>query len=361
MVLLDRFRVDGRAAIITGAGSGIGAASALALAEAGADVVLAARTSGQLRATADAVQAAGRRARVVVANLADLGEAPRLVAEARDAFGRLDIIVNNVGGAVPRPFLETSPDDIEQAVHFNVSTAHALLRSAASLMLDSGGGAVINMSSVAGTAAGRGLLSYGTANGALIHYTRLAAQDLAPRIRVNAIAAGTIETDATRAIAGDAALRAGIEAVTPLRRLGTAQDVAAAVVYLASPAGAYLTGTVLEVDGGLQTPATGSRYRINAPPSGTASRCDPLHTAAGPGPAPAPPLPAPALPEPAAPANTLPMPSSRSASPARPHRAWHHPRPTTPAAEKDTRVTPPPARRPTEPSDTSAAPAPGSC
>ena len=257
MVLADQFRVDGRVAIVTGAGRGIGAASAIALAEAGADVVVAARTPGELQVTAEAIEAAGRRARVVVADLADLGQAPRLVAEARDGFGRLDIVVGNVGGAAPRPFLETSTDDIEQAVHFNVSTAHALLRSAVPVMLDSGGGAAISMSSIAGAAAGRGLLSYGTAKGALIHYTRLAAQDLAPKIRVNAIAAGIVETDATRVIADNPALRAQIEASTPLRRLGTVQDIAAAVVYLASPAGAYLTGAVLEVAGGLQAPATG--------------------------------------------------------------------------------------------------------
>jgi 7-alpha-hydroxysteroid dehydrogenase len=249
--------VDGRVAIVTGARRGIGAASAIALAEAGADVVVAARTAGQLQATAEAIEAAGRRAMVVAADLADLGQAPRLVAEARDGFGRLDIIVGNVGGAVLRPFLQTSVDDIEQAVHFNVSTAHALLRSAVPVMLDGGAGASITMSSVAGVAAGRGLLSYGTAKGALIHYTWLAAQDLAPRIRVNAIAAGIIETDATRVIADDPEPRAQIEAMTPLRRLGTVQDVAAAVIYLASAAGAYLTGTVLQVAGGLESPATG--------------------------------------------------------------------------------------------------------
>ena len=249
--------MDGRVAIVTGAGRGIGAASAIALAQAGADVVVAARTQGELQATAGAVEAAGRRARVVVADLADLGQAPRLVAEARDGFGRLDIVVSNVGGAVPRPFLETTADDIEQAIHFNVATTHALLRSAVPVMLATGGGAAVSMSSMAGVAAGRGLLTYGTAKGALIHYTRLAAQDLAPRIRVNAIAAGIIETDATRVIADDPALRSQLEAGTPLRRLGTVQDIAAAVVYLASPAGAYLTGAVLEVAGGIQAPAAG--------------------------------------------------------------------------------------------------------
>jgi len=257
MTLLDRFRVDGRVAVVTGAGRGIGAAVAVALAQAGADVLLAARTPEQLRRTGEAVEATGRRAHTVVTDLADLDQGAALVASAEHAFGRLDIVVNNVGGAVPRPFLETSTGDLEIAFRFNVATTHALLRAAVPLMLISGGGAVINISSVAGISAARGLLSYGTAKGALINYTRLAAQDLAPRVRVNAIAAGTIITDATQVITDDPALRGEIEAATPLRRLGTVDDVAAGVVYLASPAGAYTTGAVLEVHGGVQVPATG--------------------------------------------------------------------------------------------------------
>ena len=110
---------------------------------------------------------------------------------------------------------------------------------------------MINISSVLALISGRGFLSYGTAKGALARYTELAAQDLAPRIRVNAIAAA-----ATEAITADPGLRSRVEAATPLRRLGTADDVAAAVLYLASPASAYLTGTVLEVHGGLQAPNT---------------------------------------------------------------------------------------------------------
>jgi 7-alpha-hydroxysteroid dehydrogenase len=256
MGILDRFRVDDRVAVVTGAGRGIGAAAAIALAEAGAHVVIAARTLDQLGATAEAIAAAGRVAHMVVADLSDLAQVRALSEASRSTFGRLDIIVNNVGGAVPQPLLDTSVEQLEEAFHFNVSTAHALVTSAVPLMLENDGGSVINISSVLALISGRGFLSYGTAKGALAHYTELAAQDLAPRIRMNAIAAGTIATSATGMITADPLLRMRVEAATPLQRLGTVQDVAAAVVYLASPAAAYLTGTVLEVHGGLQAPNT---------------------------------------------------------------------------------------------------------
>ncbi|GAA5197076.1 SDR family oxidoreductase [Rugosimonospora acidiphila] len=254
--ILDRFRLDGRVAVVTGAGRGIGAACALALAEAGADVVIAARTREQLNATAHAVEAAGRRAHPVVADLSDIDQVRGVAGAAENRFGRIDIVVNNVGGAVPKPFLDTSVEELEQAFRFNVSTAHALVTSAVPMMLQHDGGSVVNISSVMALIAGRGFLSYGVVKGALAHYTALAAQDLAPRIRVNAIAAGTIATAATGPITDDPALRTRVEAATPLRRLGTVEDVAAGVLYLASPAGSYLTGTVLEVHGGLQTPST---------------------------------------------------------------------------------------------------------
>ncbi|MBV8461943.1 MAG: SDR family oxidoreductase [Acidimicrobiales bacterium] len=250
--MLDRFRVTDRVAVVTGAGRGIGAASAVALAQAGADVVLAARTLEQLEQTAGQVRAAGRRAAVVVADLSDLDAFEGLVAEARDEFGRLDIVVNNVGGAMPAPFLDTSPRRMEQAFQFNVSTAHALLRSAVPLMLEGGGGAVVNISSAIGRVRGRGYAAYGTAKGALSHYTRLAAADLAPRIRVNAIAVGSVATSALEIVMQSDELRTAIESATPLGRLGAPEDIAAAVVYLSSPAGSYITGKILEVDGGIE-------------------------------------------------------------------------------------------------------------
>jgi 7-alpha-hydroxysteroid dehydrogenase len=207
----DLFRVDGRAAVVTGAGRGLGAAAAVALAEA-----------------------------------------------AVSAFGRLDIVVNNVGGAMPRPFLDTAPRHLSRAFEFNVATAHSLTRAAVPHLLaaaqDGATSAVINITSTVGRVAGRGYLAYGTAKAALAHYTRLAAADLAPRIRVNGIAVGAAATSALDIVVSDDGLRQQLEQSTPLARIGDPREVAAAVVYLAAPSGGYLTGKILEVDGGIQVP-----------------------------------------------------------------------------------------------------------
>ena len=253
-MILDRFAMTDKVAIVTGAGRGIGAASAVALAEAGADVLVSARTEDQLQVVASAIEAVGRRAVVVPADLSDLEAVAGLVEHAREAFGRLDVVVNNVGGAMPRPFLDTSPGRMEQAFHFNVATAHALLRPAVPLMLEHGGGSAVNISSTMGRVSGRGYVAYGTAKGALAHYTRLAAADLAPRIRVNAIAVGSVATSALDIVMQTDELREALEAGTPLKRIGQPEEIAAAVVYLASGAGAYITGKILEVDGGIESP-----------------------------------------------------------------------------------------------------------
>jgi 7-alpha-hydroxysteroid dehydrogenase len=252
--IIERFRVTDRVAIVTGAGRGIGAASAIALAEAGADVLVAARTASQLDEVAAQITAVGRRVEVVATDLSDFDAMAALADTAKKAFGRVDIVVNNMGGTMPRAFLDTSPRYLTEAFQFNVASAHALTRAAVPLMLDGDGGAVVNISSTMGHAAGRGFLAYGTAKAALAHYTRLAATDLAPRVRVNAIAVGSTATSALEIVLTDATLRTQMEQATPLKRIGDPQDIAAAVVYLSSPAGGYVTGKVVEVDGGLSRP-----------------------------------------------------------------------------------------------------------
>jgi 7-alpha-hydroxysteroid dehydrogenase len=252
-MVMERFRLDGKVAVITGAGRGIGAASALALAEAGADVVLSARTPEQLEVVAKEVEALGRRALVVPADLSDLDAVAALAGQAVEAFGRLDVVVNNVGGAMPREFLRTNTKALEEAFHFNVSTAHALTRAALPHLLASGEGSVVNISSAIGRVAGRGYSAYGTAKGALSHWTRLVAQDLAPRVRVNAIAVGSIATSALDIVVNDEGLRSQLESQTPMRTIGDPDHIAATVLFLASPAGGYVTGKIIEVDGGIQS------------------------------------------------------------------------------------------------------------
>jgi len=254
-MILDRFRLDGKVAVVTGAGRGLGAAIALAFAEAGADVLISARTEDQLREVAEQVTALGRQAHVVAADLRDLDAVAGLADAAVARFDRLDIVVNNVGGAPPTPLLDLTPKALTAAFDFNVGTAHALTRAAVPHILETAGsGSIINITSAMGRLPGRAFAAYGTAKAALAHYTRLAALDLNPRIRVNAIAPGAIHTSALEIVAADPGMRGEIEKHTPLRRLGTPEDIAAAAVYLASPAGAYLTGKVLEADGGLITP-----------------------------------------------------------------------------------------------------------
>jgi 7-alpha-hydroxysteroid dehydrogenase len=253
-MILDRFAMTDKVAIVTGAGRGIGAATAVGLAEAGADVVISARTADQLADVAKRIEGLGRTAVVVPADLSDLDAVAALVGHARLSFGRLDLVVNNVGGAMPRSFMDTTPGRLEQAFHFNVSTAHALLHPAVPLMLEGGGGSVVNISSAMGRLSGRGYLAYGTAKGALTHYTRLAAADLSPQIRVNAIAVGSVGTSALDIVMQTDELRQALETSTPLKRIGDPEEIAAAVIYLASEAGAYITGKILEVDGGIESP-----------------------------------------------------------------------------------------------------------
>ncbi len=256
MSILDRFTLPGHVAVITGAGRGIGAATAVALAEAGADVVISARNAEQLRDVAEQVTALGRRALVVPADLSDTEAAKGLVEQAMAEFGRIDTVVNNVGGTAPKEFLRTNVKYLEEAFHFNVATAHALTRAAVPSMLAdtdlSHQKSVITISSVMGRAADRGYLAYGTSKGALAHWTRLAARDLSPRIRVNGIFVGATMTSALEYVAAMPEIQQQIVDRTPLARLGEVSDIAAGILYLASPAGSYLTGKLLEIDGGVQ-------------------------------------------------------------------------------------------------------------
>jgi len=160
--------------------------------------------------------------------------------------------VNNAGGTMPRPMLDTSPGFLERSFHFNVTTAFVLSKAAAPHMLEAGSGAIVNISSAIGRLRDRGFVAYGTAKAALSHMTRLMAADLAPKVRVNGIAVGSVATSALETVLEDEALREEMIRRTPLKRLGRPEDIALCALYLASPAASFVTGKIMEIDGGLE-------------------------------------------------------------------------------------------------------------
>jgi 7-alpha-hydroxysteroid dehydrogenase len=250
-MILDRFKLTDKVAIVTGAGRGIGRGTALAFAEAGAHVVCAARSRDQIEDAAAQVRARGTRGLAVPCDVLERSQLEDLVQATLDEFGRIDILVNNAGGWPPKPALRTSEKELDAAFHFNVTTAFVLTRLIVPKMVETAGaGAVINISSVAGREVGPGFAAYGTAKAALSFLTRELAQDFAPKVRVNAIAVGSIETDALGTILNDE-IRERMVALTPLGRLGQVEDIAACALYLASPAASYVTGEIYGVNGGL--------------------------------------------------------------------------------------------------------------
>jgi 7-alpha-hydroxysteroid dehydrogenase len=251
-MVLDRFKLDGLVAVVTGAGRGIGAGCAHALAEAGADVAITARTKEQLDAVAEEIRGLGRNALVVTSDVSELESLDALVEQTVSEFGRLDIVVNNAGGSMPTGLMDTSVRMFEGAFHFNVTTAFALSKAAIPHMLENDSGAIVNISSAMGRLRDRGFVAYGTAKAALAHMTRLMAADCAPRIRVNAIAVGSVATSALEIVLTNDELRTEMVNKTPLGRLGEVDDIALAALYLASDAASFVTGKVLEVDGGLE-------------------------------------------------------------------------------------------------------------
>jgi len=245
--------LSGRVALVTGAGKGIGRACALALADAGADVALAARTAADIEAVAAEIRHRGRRALAVPTDVSDDAALDQLVLRTQAELGTVTVLVNNAGGSGPNDPQKMGSAEFAQVLSWNVAPAYSLIQKVAAGMATAGGGAVVNISSVAARYVQRRFSAYGAAKAALNQMTRNLAQDYAPRIRINAVEPGTVMTDALARFLTPERQERMLRS-TPMGRMGQPEDIAAAVTFLCSPAAGWITGQVLGVDGGVSSP-----------------------------------------------------------------------------------------------------------
>ena len=256
MSVLDLFRLDGQVALITGGGGGLGSAMARAFAEVGADVAVVGRTSASLEAVAAQVRARGRRCAMIRADLADPDSFGRIVEETLTALGGLTILCNNVGGIAgddaPKPAMETSDASWCAQIDLNLTSVWRLIKAAVPRMTR--GGVILNMSSIKAFQPNDGSAAYAVSKAALNTLTLALSKDLAPQFRVNGIAPGPVPTEKfkeVRQVTEADYPRVAREWGVPLGRLGTPDDIAATALFLASPAGSWITGPTIVVAGGM--------------------------------------------------------------------------------------------------------------
>ncbi|MEO9221332.1 MAG: SDR family NAD(P)-dependent oxidoreductase, partial [Mycobacteriaceae bacterium] len=218
--IMSTFRLDGRVALVSGAGRGIGARAALALAEAGADVAVLSRTQTQIDEVAEQVRGTGRRALAIAADASDTEATTAAVERVVSELGRLDIVVSVTGGSPPRPFLKSSDKFLTKSFESNALQGLRLARAAVPHLVSSDAASLVMISSAIGHVVGRGYVGYGAGKAALDHAVRQLAAELNPKIRVNAVSPGAVLTESLEEVAADPEFKAALEGATPLRRIG---------------------------------------------------------------------------------------------------------------------------------------------
>ena len=250
---MEQFQLDGQVAIVTGAGKGVGQGIARVLAEAGATVVGTARTESDIVKTISDIEAAGGKGVALVADAMSRPDGERVVNTTIERYGKIDILINNVGGATYARFLDITDEDFKKTFDWCVTSAFIMSQLAAPHMIEAGHGSIVNISSGSARFGIRALTAYCTAKGGLEALTRGMAQELAPKIRVNAIALGSFATDGLQYSLD---LMPGSEELmkqnTPLHRLGDVEDLGRLCVYL-STRDCYATNAIFHIDGGIES------------------------------------------------------------------------------------------------------------
>jgi 2-deoxy-D-gluconate 3-dehydrogenase len=247
--------LEGRVAIVTGGGRGIGRSVALRLAEAGADVCVTARTESQLRETADRIRACGRSALAVAADASDAAAVSRVVERARQELGGLHLLVNNAGMELAKPLLDTAEDEYDRLMATNVKSMFLFTKAAGPHFIGQKFGRIVNMASVGAFTAAPNQSVYHLSKAAVAHFTRAMAIEWARHgIAVNAVAPGWTRTELISHLLEDREKLARYLKSIPMRRLGEPDDIAPMVAFLCSDLAAYMTGAVVVIDGGLIVP-----------------------------------------------------------------------------------------------------------
>jgi NAD(P)-dependent dehydrogenase (short-subunit alcohol dehydrogenase family) len=249
---LKQFSLESKVSLVTGGGRGIGLGIAKALAGAGSEVMLVSRTEPQLKDAADSIfVACGRKAGTICADVSDLDSHAAVVDATLQRFGRIDVVVNNAGSNIRKPFLEVNETDYDAIMQVQLKSVFFLSQRVAKLMKESGGGKIINLTSLTSQIGISNISIYGAAKGGVFSLTKSLSLELAPyHITVNAVAPGYVRTAMTEAAFADPKRLDWMLSRIPLGRFGQPEDIGNAVLYLASPAGDYLTGEVIFIDGG---------------------------------------------------------------------------------------------------------------
>ncbi len=249
---LKVFSMAGKVSVITGGGRGIGLGIAKALAGAGSDLVLVARTESQLREAAEFISKEyGRQVETVAVDISCIDDFSWIIDRTISRFGRIDVLVNNAGSNIRKPFLEVNPEDYEIIMQIQLKSAYFLAQAAAKEMVKAGSGKIINLASLTSRIAIPNISIYGVAKGGIFSLTKSLSLELAPHnINVNAVAPGYINTSMTEAAFKDKKRCDWMLSRIPLGRFGTSEDIGNTALFLASPASNYLTGEVIFVDGG---------------------------------------------------------------------------------------------------------------